>query len=207
MSVRRSQNNHHRFTGGQRTLLLDVLLRSNTWLKRLLSDYLSARDATEMSSVCAELRLLETIVIPNGNLASRSLIQRGSPYFYGALKWFTLPIHLPSVDIHTVSISGEWMDQGWGNRKGMLSVVANNGRAPSDHEAPCSDVVAYISPAPHRNERFQLSFNPDESHHIDEDDLEEYTLWTRVGGGGGHTLSVRDLSLRIFIYKDVHCVR
>mmetsp|Transcript_9350 Transcript_9350/g.13855 ORF Transcript_9350/g.13855 Transcript_9350/m.13855 type:complete len:212 (-) Transcript_9350:77-712(-) len=205
-SVDEFQNSHPSalYVGSaSRALLLDVLLSNNgTWLKRQLSDYLSTKDAMQMSFVCTETRLLRSVAIPNDDLASRSMFQRGPHDFYGASKWFTLPIHLPSVDIHTVIVRGSWNDQGWGNRKGMLSIVANaDGRAPGDHQAPSSDVVACISPAPHRKEQFQLSFHPLEDHHNDNDN-EEYTLWTRVGGGGGHALSVQDLSLMLFVYED-----
>ena len=48
---------------------------------------------------------------------------------------------------HTASISCEWKDQGWGNQKGTVLVMGNNGVAPSEC-APRHDVIAEKGPAP-----------------------------------------------------------
>lgn len=61
---------------------------------------------------------------------------------------------------HTASISCEWKDQGWGNQKGTVLVMGNNGVAPSEC-APRHDVIAEKGPAPRNWSRMRLSFRPE----------------------------------------------
>ena len=115
---------------------------------------------------------------------------------------------LPSSDgqgdaggTHTTFVSLLWRDQGWGNRKGMVSVVDENGtagdgpdgqplpaRAPNDYKAwgPC--VVAGAEPAPHQQERLRLAFRPKKGG--------SYALWYRAGGGGGHRLEIQGCTVK-----------
>ena len=107
-----------------------------------------------------------------------------------------------------------WRDQGWGNQKGMVSVVetlpsdpteggpgtpSDTPEARRDHKpsgmpwGPC--VVAGREPAPHADETLRLSFPIKRG--------ATYALWYRVGGGGGHRLRVRYCQLHLV----EHCLR
>jgi len=104
---------------------------------------------------------------------------------YEPLQWQILPDINPRAQL--VILKCEWHDQGWGNRKGMLSVVQGEfGKAPRDYTPWSSDVVCGIEPAPHGNSIVYMSFCPSplQSH---------YSIFVRVGGGGGHSLTVKNL--------------
>ena len=97
--------------------------------------------------------------------------------------------------IHTVMLKCRWNDQGWGNQKGMLSVVKAAGKAPDDYQ-PWSDAVKCgKEPAPHRPEPLSLSFRPDCTA------TEQYKICARAGGGGGHSLDVSNLCVRTVAFK------
>jgi hypothetical protein len=111
---------------------------------------------------------------------------------YHAHDW--QPLLLPErPQIHTVMLKCRWNDQGWGNRKGMLSVVLAAGKAPDDYQ-PWSDAVKCgKEPAPHRPETLSLSFRPEAT--------EKYKICARAGGGGGHSLDVSNLCVRTIAFK------
>ena len=48
--------------------------------------------------------------------------------------------------------------------------------------------------------------NEDDNGHTanDEDSIQPYTIWYRIGGGGGHRLIVKDLCVRILTYAQQH---
>ena len=91
-----------------------------------------------------------------------------------------LPISIPTTHIYSVIFTGKWEDQGWGNRKGTLSIVKGDGRAPDDEMPVSQDMLAYIEPSPHEYEHFELIYNP-----FKYSPDERYSLWLRVGGGRG----------------------
>jgi hypothetical protein len=98
---------------------------------------------------------------------------------------------------HTLFVSLDWKDQGWGNRKGMISIVDESGsKAPLpdpatlSHQSPC--VLSGAHPAPHLLEPLRLSFMP-MSHG-------KYALWTKTGGGGGHSLEIQNCRLTALQY-------
>ena len=99
---------------------------------------------------------------------------------------------------HSVVLSCQWRDQGFGNRKGTLFVVAVPAVDDPNEETLDSienGTIVYESPlAPHAQESIQFSFaySPEKA----------YYLWYRVGGGGGHRLYVENLSMRTLIYDD-----
>ena len=87
----------------------------------------------------------------------------------------------------------QWSDQGWGNQKGMLSVVRANGRAPGDYRAWGNYVVCGQEPAPHEMSPLTLRFRPDAPGPGGAQ--VPYRIWARAGGGGGHYLTVRELEV------------
>jgi len=178
-----------------------AVMNDHTWLKRELAEYLSGKDALSMSLVSKQSRLLECST-PTGDEweHERSLDRYGPPNIYEAFEWSTLPVN--SSTTHTVIVTGMWKDQGWGNRKGMISIVTNNGRAPNEFEGRSKDVISYIEPSPHRWEAFQLVAPIQRSCNESGDKKEVYKVWARVGGGGGHRLLVQGLTVRLLKYAD-----
>ncbi|GMH61572.1 hypothetical protein TrLO_g9905 [Triparma laevis f. longispina] len=140
----------------------------------------ASRDCPKMRSVDVELE--ETASDFNNHPSSG----------YAAFVWqsFEFPPSSSRHLIHHCTIDASWKDQGWGNRKGMLSVVKDGGVAPGDSCPSGSDVVASKQPAPHKWEPIQLTFtcNPESS----------YRLWVRIGGGGGHALFFRSTTVTAY---------
>ena len=108
-----------------------------------------------------------------------------------------IPIMFPHRT-HSVVLTCRWSDQGWGNRKGGLFVVA----VPEEGD-PNADTLSRIengeivheSPiAPHDESPLCMSFHYSP--------FKAYYLWYRVGGGGGHQLKVKNLEARAIIHDD-----
>jgi hypothetical protein len=89
-----------------------------------------------------------------------------------------------------------WNDQGSGNQKGVLFVVA----VPVDVDLNTDTLssiengqIVYESPvAPHEKAPLRISFNYSPS--------KSYFLWYRVGGGGGHQLLIENLTVHTVIF-------
>lgn len=118
---------------------------------------------------------------------------QGPASVYSALRWQPLAFDSPPSRLHTVFLACNWNDQGWGNRKGMLSVVRGDKRAPGDYQRWPKHVVAGREPAPHALTPLRLSFRPESD---PAGGWQPYHIAVRVGGGGGHSLHVRDLVVR-----------
>jgi hypothetical protein len=115
-------------------------------------------------------------------------------------------------NIHSISVRAQWKDQGWGNRKGMLYIVATPTikklsnttveTVPLQDEASTNDdryeggrvVTMTTTCAPHDWEQVELSFSPV--------DGEVYDLWYSVGGGGGHELCLKDAEVQTFYFDN-----
>jgi hypothetical protein len=106
-----------------------------------------------------------------------------------------IPILFPNRT-HSVVLTCQWNDQGFGNRKGAFFVVA----VPANDDLEMDNVssienghIVYESPlAPHEQAPLRMSFNYSPS--------KSYYLWYRVGGGGGHRLTIRNLTVHAVIY-------
>jgi len=97
---------------------------------------------------------------------------------------------------HSIVLTCRWRDQGWGNRKGTLFIVAVDA-----HDDPNTETlesiengkIVYQSPlAAHQEESLQMSFSYSPS--------KAYYLWYRIGGGGGHELHVNNLFMHTIIH-------
>lgn len=167
------------------------------WFAPLIVTYLKGSDAMKFASTsrdCHVVCLQSPLVLPRDSFA-----EHGPSHIYNAKVWQHLPPLLSSPNKpHTVYLRCRWKDQGWGNKKGMLSVVAKGGRAPND-DKPCSKlVVCGETPAPHQWSPLSLSFCPD----TEDEEKDPYAIWVRVGGGGGHQLNVEDLCIRVLTYTN-----
>ena len=120
---------------------------------------------------------------------------------------YPLPVWSTSR-VHSILFSCQWRDQGWGNRKSRLAVVAFSQSmfvAEQDqipfridrHHLWGGGRLVYITPtdAPHgvQSLRFALPC-PREK--------EVYMLYNRAGGGGGHQIRISDVTLQTFIFDN-----
>jgi len=160
------------------------------WLAPIIISMLDATDATRFACASRDCRAIRLQTI---DLQYNCCDLHGPSNIYYAKVWQSLPDF--DQRPHTIFLRCLWKDQGWGNRKGMISIVANGGKAPNDYK-PWSDLVMCgKEPAPHDLSPLSLSFHPTE-----ETMKEAYKIWLRVGHGGGHRLEVEDLCVRVLSY-------
>ncbi|KAJ1452452.1 hypothetical protein M885DRAFT_619955 [Pelagophyceae sp. CCMP2097] len=153
---------------------------------RSLARLLCAADVISLAA--STKRLHDTLHIGLVSVSvDRNITLARAADFYSALRWQGLPLS-EDCEVHTVFLRFRWQDQGWGNQKGMLSVIRGAGSAPDDYAPWTSDVAAGIEPAPHENTAAVLAFRAAAG--------ETYSIFARCGGGGGHALNVQDLDVR-----------
>mmetsp|Transcript_6084 Transcript_6084/g.9330 ORF Transcript_6084/g.9330 Transcript_6084/m.9330 type:complete len:186 (+) Transcript_6084:138-695(+) len=165
------------------------LLQQQWFAPHLMNFFENAGEATRFACVSRDCRVV--------SLQPQTLFQtqchwHGPTHQYYAKPWQDIAISAVS-NAHSVVLKCFWRDQGWGNRKGMISVVTDNGAAPNDYAAWSKDVVCGKEPAPHDLEPLLLQFRPSPEG--------TYKIWLRVGGGGGHQLVIEDLTVRILSYQ------
>jgi len=184
------------------------------WINMVL-DFLSFKDVLQLSGTCRYFRARSGYMIPaEWPSLQKSAFFRGEDFKGVAKKWQTLDFMNANGDImipnphlvHSVIIKYRWRDQGWGNRKGTLFVVKNDGKAPNDYAAPNPKFVIAQSKdvAQHEWSTALLSFRPERLEVSDDHPNREpfactYHLWERTGGGGGHSLYISDLEIRCLI--------
>jgi len=97
-----------------------------------------------------------------------------------------------------MNVSMIWKDQGWGNRKGKLFVVAEEKNQPYDRSSQRfgGGRLLYTSEiAPHEEHTLGITFQPKEN--------ETYHIWYVVGGGGGHSLSLFSVIIQALLLDDI----
>jgi hypothetical protein len=87
--------------------------------------------------------------------------------------------------VHSVILRAKWEDQGYGNQKGQLYVMAQRDDCP--YRVVCESPIAL-----HHETDFQTSFNPIDS--------EKYFLFRKAGGGGGHLLTVKNMTVQVIMF-------
>jgi hypothetical protein len=193
-----------------------VVFENHTdWFPTYIADLLSAPEAMSFCTVARKFRVLrlKELTATDGTLPhdwERNQSWHGSRDVYYAHRWQVPVSGVVSSISHTAFVSLRWRDQGWGNQKGMISVVdeGSSGRlpqydnttsawtgphAPNDYKTAGAWVVSANFPAPHRDSPLKVSFPVV--------DTSVYSLWYRVGGGGGHSLTVSDC--RVFVLEKV----
>jgi hypothetical protein len=111
------------------------------------------------------------------------------------VQWFRLPIPLQRR-VHSVTLSLQWRDQGWGNRKGQVKIVGR--RTTQEHQDPLhgGEIVSHSPIAEHAVTNCKLTFVPKKDH--------IYYVFYRVGGGGGHQLHFDSVTLFSLILNDLN---
>ena len=173
-------------------LLFEVLRR------RELAEYLTTSEVFDLQKAYPSLRLcmLQDIVPPSTEL-SVGWHDRELHYRHQSYQWFSFHVPVAASNIKSIVFTGSWKDQGWGYRKGKLSIVSSAAGFPEG-------ILSSVKVAPHEWESFNLEFTPTLFHHYHDNCIKEgsdqYELWYRVGGGGGHELFIKDLSITIIKY-------
>mmetsp|Transcript_8543 Transcript_8543/g.14983 ORF Transcript_8543/g.14983 Transcript_8543/m.14983 type:complete len:301 (-) Transcript_8543:155-1057(-) len=146
----------------------------------LIAGYLPPLDAIDLSRTCRKLQSQLSLTATPRRRILTGFIRHDSndDRHYG----FQIPI-ISQVAVHSILVSMTWKDQGWGNRKGRVFVVAGGGR-----------VVYSSGIAPHNLEQFSFTFEPRQN--------ESYHLWYNVGGGGGHSLRLSNVSVQALVFDD-----
>ena len=101
---------------------------------------------------------------------------------------FEVPILNDVVCIHTLWVSLNWSDQGWGNRKGRVYIVAKS------RDWTQTRIVYISQMAPHRENTLRIPIKPKRN--------ETYHLCYTVGDGGGHELKLSWVQTRALIFDD-----
>jgi hypothetical protein len=109
--------------------------------------------------------------------------------------WIRLPVPLHRR-VHSATLSLQWRDQGWGNRKGQVRIVGRHTTQPADRNDPFhgGKIVSESPIAEHQLTNCKLTFVPKEDH--------VYYVFYRVGGGGGHQLHLESVTLFSMIFND-----
>ena len=174
----------------EKLTFIDVL--GQGWLADAVAEHLGAADALRFARTCRLCRVVR-LAPPLPNVTSSGSWQN-PPSRYEPHNWQSFDLATASR-VHTVYIKCLWRDQGWGNQKGMLSVVgAPSWDAPNDYQPWSKSVRCGREPAPHKEAPLVMHFRPAP------DDPRSYNICARAGGGGGHALHVRNLVVRPVVF-------
>lgn len=155
-----------------------------------VASFLVLRDASHFSRCCKTVRSslsLAKLGTPVELLSARS--EFFGEYYDVNRTGPEIPVHTMG-EVHTVILTSYWRDQGWGNCKGTLFVVAYDGDSPMEDRDDFDKGRCVVkSPlAGHSVCKLRMEFQLRSN--------EEYRLWMYVGGGGGHEL-IFDTALKM----------
>jgi len=191
------------------------LLSLPTDLLHRIASFLPARDAIHVAASCRCLYSnLSLSILPPRTFFPRQYLAGHAVKGDEPTELIVVPLQYvqgatssdssqPARRIHSIIIEFDWYDQGWGNRKGQVYVMTRPSKQ-SNHRRHATPApydggrVVYESPlAEHQPSKLRIELPPPESAD------EEYSLWTKVGGGGGHLLFLNDGTIRTLLYDDV----
>eukprot|EP00580_Thalassiosira_gravida_P005399 CAMPEP_0201654126 /NCGR_PEP_ID=MMETSP0493-20130528/45337_1 /ASSEMBLY_ACC=CAM_ASM_000838 /TAXON_ID=420259 /ORGANISM="Thalassiosira gravida, Strain GMp14c1" /LENGTH=399 /DNA_ID=CAMNT_0048130675 /DNA_START=61 /DNA_END=1260 /DNA_ORIENTATION=- len=160
----------------------------------LVVDYLSRLDAVNLSRTCRKLRSQLSLTTTSRRILTGFIKDdQNDERQYG----FQIPVTL-QVAVHSILVSMSWKDQGWGNLKGMVFLVAEDKTRTYDRSGrkglDGGRVIRTSDIAPHTLENLSFSFTPRQH--------ESYHLWYIVGGGGGHSLRLSNVSIQSLVFDD-----
>ena len=147
-----------------------------------VADFLDLRDASRYARCC---RKIHGQLHWNTNNPPTELLIAGGIEFKGEYADQPRPgpeIPVDSSTVHTVILETVWKDQGWGNYKGRLYIVAYDSNSDIEDRNQFSRGRAVLtSPlADHKEGSLRMQFRPCMG--------KTYRIWMYVGGGGGHRL-------------------
>lgn len=167
-------------------------------LKRRVACFLSPRDAIQVSRTCTTLRNSLALSSMEPQVALFERVNRVGDYDDGDRPRHLFRLPLFNRRAHSVAISFQWRDQGWGNQKGEVFITENGQDNVIQHDQFLGGgTVIYRSPAPapHQLEPVRIEFSPS--------DGRWYHFWYKAGGGGGHSLFLQQGFLRTIIFDDI----
>uniref|UniRef100_A0A7S3LLQ6 Uncharacterized protein n=1 Tax=Aplanochytrium stocchinoi TaxID=215587 RepID=A0A7S3LLQ6_9STRA len=170
--------------------MIRELLQDHEWFRRELFAWLSLDSLLSLSTASKSVNFVRQV--RNQTLQETARVWHNDPHTYHAHFWQRLTFR---PDTKLARIYCKWKDQGWGNKKGMFSVVKGDGKAPNDGCEWGSDVVVGSEPAPHQWEKLYMDFPVHPA--------EKYSIWARAGGGGGHHIHIKDLSVHEMISNKI----
>jgi hypothetical protein len=156
-----------------------------------VADFLELQDASRFSRCCK--RIHRAFPLNTKDPPTLLLLPGGSEfieeYYHQNRPGPEIPVD--SNIVHTVVLETMWKDQGWGNYKGTLFIVAYDSNCSIDDRNQFSrGRVVRTSPlARHEENLLRMEFRPRSG--------EIYRLWMYVGSGGGHRLEF-DAPLKMY---------
>ena len=104
---------------------------------------------------------------------------------------------------HSIKITCKWKDQGYGNRKGRMFVIRNKKVTTSLQHDDLSGTgeIIYASPiVKHYDSILKTEFTPMSNSSAVNNDT--YSIWCHVGQREGHTLDIKNLSIRYLVHEE-----
>jgi len=98
-----------------------------------------------------------------------------------------------------IEIKFNWHDQGWGNMKGCLTLKLKRG------EEVVEEIGQICGIAKHEAEDVHIVYHTDVPIVSSACPGDVYELWRYVGGGGGHTLTVKGMEFTILEVPQEYC--
>lgn len=163
--------------------------------------YLPPSGAIQLNNACQKFHdgLSLTATYPRRILTDFFRHEIDDDAHYG----FPIPVH-PQVACHSLLLSMMRTDQGWGNHRGRVFIVAEarNGVRATDARRKFDGgrVVCTAGIAQREGRRLAIAFQP-KGH-------ESYHLWYAVGGGGARDLRLTDIQVSTLVFDDAaRCFR
>jgi len=172
------------------------LLSLPSEVTRLTASFLSASDALHLAETCKTLQSkLSLRLLPDSHVLFTSNARSGDRRWgHKDIPFVQIPCLSPNV--HSITLTFQWHDQGWGNSAGGLWVIRRNKNTPPDpfQRFYGGQVVWQSELAPKARAPLRVTFStsPDEI----------YQLWFRVGMGGGHELHLHDGRFSALVFDD-----
>lgn len=178
-----------------------IVLQLPSVLKARIASYLEASDAFTLSNTCKTLHYdLGLSILPPYELLF-------SQVWIGDTTAGDVPLRSERIPIfashpHSIYMSCRWKDQGWGDKKGQLFVVAEDIGEKDVGKKDCDGdgffdggQLVWESPlVSHEFTHLKMRFIPQKN--------KEYHLWYRCGKGGAHMLMVEDLVVQTIFFDD-----
>jgi len=160
----------------------------------IVAGYLPSSDAIKLNNTCKKFhsRLSLTATAPHSIITEFSRRNPDGDAHYG----FLIPVP-NQVSCHSMRVSMIWQDQGWGDRKGQVFVVAeeeNQLYHRSSQNFGGGRLVYTSAIASHEKQSLAIEFQPKEN--------ETYHVWYKVGSGGGHSLSLSSVNVQALLFDD-----
>ncbi len=162
-----------------------------------VADFLCPEDIAKLSQTCHRLYS----VLPHFSidvLCGEDFIIRGPPRPHWAPELYFDGPPLHSI-IKKLSLSVQWIDQGWGNRKGELFIQLMRNTDASDSPTVVAEKRGVFGIAEHEMKKANAELTNDLVVKLTRPG-DFYRFMRNAGGGGGHSLTVKNFKV-IALYQ------